>query len=127
MPTFDSYEKAQKRVQAKKRFYKHLGTYLVMGVFFFVLNFLTSPGAWWFYWPMLGWGIGVAMQYVNVFGFPGSGLGSPDWEERELEKEMRRLSPEDKRKASDMDDYLELREVEVKKEPQSNYREDDLV
>jgi hypothetical protein len=127
MPSTDSYEKAHKRVQAKKKFYKHLGTYLVMSTFFYILNMLTSPGAWWFYWPMLGWGIGIAMQYVNVFGFPGSGLGSPDWEERELEKEIRRLSPKEKRKDSDMDDYLELREVEAKKEPQANYREDDLV
>ena len=24
------------------------------------INLLSSPGHWWFYWPMLGWGIGLA-------------------------------------------------------------------
>lgn len=127
MSTTDSYEKARKRVQDKKKFYGNLGAYLVMSTFFFVLNFLTSPGNWWFYWPMLGWGIGVAMQYINVFGFPGSGIGSPDWEERELEKEMRRLPAQKQPKANEMDDHLELREVKTEKAPQPSYREDDLV
>ena len=127
MSTNDTYEKAHKRVQEKKKFYRNLGTYLVMSVFFFTLNSLTSPGNWWFYWPMLGWGIGVAMHYVNIFGFPGSGVGSPDWEEKELDKEIRRLSPKQQPKANEMDDHLELREVKTEKEPQPSYRADDLV
>lgn len=61
--------------------------YLVMGVFFFIFNFLISFGWWWFYWFMLGWGIGVVMQYVKVFGLFG-GLGSSEWENWEIEKEM---------------------------------------
>ena len=56
----DAYEKARKRVKKKKDFYSHLATYLAMGAFFLALNLLTAPGRWWFYWPMLGWGIGLA-------------------------------------------------------------------
>lgn len=46
----------------------HLSTYLVFAVFFFVLNMLTGPGDWWFYWPMLGWGLGLALHAIAVYG-----------------------------------------------------------
>ena len=50
-----------------RRFKRHLGTYLVMSLFFFVLNAVTSFGHWWFYWPMLGWGLGVALQGMEAY------------------------------------------------------------
>jgi hypothetical protein len=122
------YRLARSRVVEKKKFYNHLTTYLVMGAFFFVLNAVTSFGTWWFYWPMLGWGIGVAMQYFKVFGFPGSGLGSAEWEEREMQKQMNRLDPpRNKDKKLDMDNHLELREIKTRKEKIPSYRKDDLV
>lgn len=120
-------EQARRRVKEKKKFYTHLTTYLVMGGFFFTLNVLTSPGNWWFYWPMMGWGIGVAIQYFKVFGFPGSGLGSPEWEERELEKEMKRLNPNRKKAGLDLDSHLELRELDANPQKEASYRKDDLV
>ena len=122
------YTQARRRVKEKKRFYTHLSTYLVMGAFFFILNFLTSPGRWWFYWPMLGWGIGVAMQYVKVFGLPG-GLGSSEWENREIEKEMQKPDGPaiPTSKELDMDDHLELREVQKERKQEPIYRKDDLV
>lgn len=39
-----------------------------MCLFFFGVNAATSFGNWWFYWPILGWGLGVAMQGVSVYG-----------------------------------------------------------
>lgn len=120
-------EQARRRVKEKKKFYNNLTTYLVMGAFFFTLNMLTSPGNWWFYWPMLGWGIGVAIHYFKVFGFPGSGLGSPEWEERELDKEMKRLNPNRKKAGLDLDSHLELKELDANKQKEPSYRNDDLV
>ncbi|RME97855.1 MAG: hypothetical protein D6772_09870, partial [Bacteroidetes bacterium] len=99
---------ARKRVKAKKDFYKHLATYCVLGGFFFVLNVLTSPGRWWFYWPMLGWGIGVATHYLNTFGFPGSGAGSSEWEEKELAKERARLGMSATTKRSSQTDTVDI-------------------
>ena len=29
---------------------------------------ITSPDRFWFYWPMIGWGIGLAIHAVSVFG-----------------------------------------------------------
>ncbi len=85
------YREARKRVQAKKEFFRHLGTYFVMSVFFFMLNAVTSFGTWWFIWPMLGWGLAVLFHYVDVFGVPGVEPISKEWEEREMRREMRRM------------------------------------
>lgn len=85
------YDEARKRVKKKKDFYGHLTTYVIVGIFFFVLNMLTNPFDWWFYWPMLGWGIGLSSHYFSAFGLPGADALDDDWEEREIQREMRRL------------------------------------
>jgi hypothetical protein len=125
MQTSRDYEAARKRVAEKKKFYRHLTTYLTMSAFFITLNMMTSPGHWWFQWPMLGWGIGIVTQYFQVFGFPGSGVGSAEWEEREIQKELGRGQRPANNDRLDLDDHLELREV--KKEAKPAYRKDDLV
>ncbi len=87
------YDKARKRVKAKKDFYQHLTSYTVLSIFFFLLNAVTSFGIWWFYWPMMGWGIGLLFHYFSTFGFPGTNLEDPEWEERAVEQELRRMNP----------------------------------
>ena len=49
-------------------FYRHLGIYLVVNAALFLMDTLSSGGHW-FYWPLLGWGIGVGAHAVNVL-FP---------------------------------------------------------
>ena len=80
-----SYAEAKKIVKAKKSFYIHLSYYLFFSVFFFIINYLTSPEVWWFYWPIIGWGIGIFSHGMNVFGFFG---WNSDWEEKEIENLM---------------------------------------
>ncbi len=46
----------------------HLTVYLVMALFFFSLNLLTSPGDWWFYWPLFFWGWALIFQAVATYG-----------------------------------------------------------
>jgi hypothetical protein len=44
---------------------------------------------WWFYWPLIGWGIGLGLHAFGVFGF--SGGGGPwgrQWEERKIQEMM---------------------------------------
>ncbi len=126
----DPYKEARRRVKAKKEFYRHLTTYIIFSVFFFLLNVATGGGVWFIY-PVLGWGLGLAGHYVNVFGMPGAGPGSDEWEERELEREMRRLqgkSTESPPEPEADHDHLELRELERQREEQKRrYSEDDLV
>lgn len=75
-----AYEIASKRAAELKKYYGHLGTYLVLGLFFFILNMVTSPFQWWFYWPMLGWGIAIGIHTLKVFGF------SDEWEKRKIQE-----------------------------------------
>ncbi|ASW75320.1 histidine kinase [Chryseobacterium piperi] len=77
-----AYEKATKRVKELKSFYGNLTSYCLVIPFLLALNLLTSPGHLWFYWPMLGWGVGLAAHAATVFGI------GRDWEERKIKELM---------------------------------------
>ena len=81
----NEYQEAKKKVKEEKNFYYHLGVYIVMNSFFVILNLVTSPNHLWFYWPMLGWGLGLLLQGVRVFTTLGL---SKDWEDRRIRKHM---------------------------------------
>jgi hypothetical protein len=78
-------EQARKQAKREREFYGHLASYLICSTFFIALNLLTSPDALWFFFPMLGWGIGLASHAVSVFGLPGRGK---DWEGRRVRELM---------------------------------------
>lgn len=118
------YQKARKKVKKKKEFYSHLSTYLVMGIFFFVLNAVTSFGSWWFYWPMFGWGIGLLFHYFDAFGIPGVGEISDEWEKREIEAELRRMRGD---KHEEEPDELELKEMQKEKVEKKRWDDSELV
>ena len=62
-----AYEKAVKRVKELKGFYGNLISYCIVIPFLIIVNLITSPKYLWFYWPMLGWGIGVISHAMQVF------------------------------------------------------------
>lgn len=80
-----NYERARRRVEEEKGFYNHLFVYIAFVVFFFVLNQLTARAQWWF-WPSLGWGIGVFAHFMGAFG--KSLILGKDWEERRMKTLM---------------------------------------
>ena len=82
----EQYESARKRVKEIKEFYSHLLSYVVVNLFLMALNLLTSPDHLWFFWPMLGWGIGIAVHAMKTFNLMPF-LGK-DWEERKLKEFM---------------------------------------
>ena len=79
-----AYEKAAKRVEELKGFYGNLISYCIFIPFLIFINFQTSPKYHWFWWPMLGWGIGVISHGIKTFG-----IGT-DWEERQIRKYMQK-------------------------------------
>ncbi len=79
------YEKARKRVHAIKGFYGNLSSYVLVNLFLLILNLVTSPEHLWFYWPMLGWGLGVVFHGLKVFNFQ---LLGKDWEQRKMREFM---------------------------------------
>lgn len=126
------YREAKKRVEAKKEFYQHITVFVVMSVFFFTLNIITAPYALWFYWPIIGWGIGVLFHYFEVFGFPAIPQMSQEWEDEQIREEMMRLEERNppRRNRQDDDDYeqLELKQLKKEKSRQKpKWRDEDLV
>lgn len=77
-----AYKKAAKRVRDLKGFYGNLTSYCLVIPFLLILNLLTSPGHLWFYWPMLGWGLGLTIHAVNTFGI------GKNWEEKKIKELM---------------------------------------
>jgi hypothetical protein len=112
------YREARRRVQERAKFYKHLYTYAIInGVFFLISLFRGRP---FFPFPVaFFWGIGLVFHYLKVFGLPGSGVLSREWEDREVEKEMYKLTG--RKDGARKDEGLELREL------RKNYDESELV
>jgi hypothetical protein len=82
----ERYYQAKKRVEEMKGFYGHLISYVVVNVGLLVLNLLTSPKHLWFFWPMLGWGIGLLFHALKVFNY--SPFFNKEWEDRKIREFM---------------------------------------
>ena len=117
-----SEELARRRVKKKKGFYSHLAVYILVNLFIFLVsfpdNFINFD-----FGPALPWGIGLALHYVAVFGFPGSGILSKEWEEREYEKELQKMKGRPPLSAGKPEEGEELELKELRK----NWNDKDLV
>lgn len=80
----ETYNRAKKRVRQLRGFYIHATVYLAVNVLLIAINLSTSPGQIWFFWPLIGWGIGLAAHGLSVFGLGGF-LGA-EWEERKIKE-----------------------------------------
>ncbi|SHG72918.1 2TM domain-containing protein [Marivita hallyeonensis] len=63
----DSYEKARGRAEAKFGFYVHAFIFAAVIGVLVIINLVTSPEINWTIWPMLGWGLAVALHGARVF------------------------------------------------------------
>jgi hypothetical protein len=77
-----AYEKAARRVKEIKGFYSNLTSYCLVIPFLAAINLLTSRDYLWFFWPMIGWGIGILAHAVNTFGI------GREWEEKKIKQLM---------------------------------------
>jgi hypothetical protein len=87
----DRYKAAKSRVAQLRGFYVHLTTFIVVNAFLLVLNLLTDPDSLWFYWVLLGWGIGLVAHALQVYG--SFTIFGKDWEERKIEEYLKRDHP----------------------------------
>ena len=83
------YKQAKERVEALKGFYAHLAVYIAVNAGLFLMSMVT--GGFWFIWPLLGWGIGLAAHAVSVFII--AGRFGPGWEERKIREYMGQDTP----------------------------------
>jgi 2TM domain/Histidine kinase len=75
----NAYYRAKKRVEELKGFYSNLLSYCLVIPFLIFINYRTTSFQW-FWFPMLGWGMGLAFHAFAVFGY------GKTWEEKKLKE-----------------------------------------
>ena len=82
------YVRAVKRVEKLKEFYQNLASYCIVIPFLIFINLRFSPGFYWFWFPMFGWGIGLTFHFLEVNNY-NVFLGK-NWEEKKIEELMKK-------------------------------------
>lgn len=84
----DKYIKARKKVEELKGFYYNLISYCLVIPFLIFINFRTTWNQFhWFWFPLFGWGMGLAFHAYHVY--VNNGILGKKWEERKIEQFMR--------------------------------------
>jgi hypothetical protein len=82
----DIEARAKRRVGIKLGFYTHALIYVLVNLGLFAINTVSGKGHW-HVWPLLGWGVGLAIHgLVTFFNLRGDGI-----RERMLTNEIERL------------------------------------
>jgi len=84
--TDERRERAMQRVGELKGFYSHLSVFLLINLLLVIINYVTSPGYWWFYWVTLAWGVALLFHAAHVFG--RGKILTREWEEKKIEQYM---------------------------------------
>jgi len=92
---FERYQRAKKQVAEIKGFYIHLLWFIVGNGICIFINLKYSPEHLWFFWPLLGWGIGLLSHAAKTFNwFP---FFSKQWEEQKIKEFMEQENNEQKK------------------------------
>ena len=83
---YERYQRARKQVDDIKGFYGHLASYVLVMLVLAYINLKYIPEYLWFFWPMLGWGIGLICHALFVFNWLP--FLSKEWEERKIKAFM---------------------------------------
>ena len=90
----EKYKVAKRRVEEIKGFYAHLFAYIGVNVVLIVIDLVTGPWNWWFYWVTVFWGIGVFWHAMGVFVFHK--ITGASWEKRKIKEIMDEMDKIDK-------------------------------
>lgn len=74
-----SYLKAKERVEKLKGFYGNLISYCCVIPILIIIN-MSTGGFQWFWFPMMGWGMGVSFHAFDTFGYGKS------WEDKKIKQ-----------------------------------------
>ncbi len=81
---FEKYQKAKQQVKEQKEFYIHSFWFVAVMIFLAYINIKHTPEYLWFFWPFLGWGIGLFFHGASVFNFLP--FFTKDWEEKRIKQ-----------------------------------------
>jgi hypothetical protein len=76
-----AYQRAKDKVEQLKGFYGNLISYCIVIPVLIIINLRTSSFQW-FWFPMLGWGMGLTFHALETFGYGKS------WEDRKINELM---------------------------------------
>lgn len=79
------YSRAKEKVEALKGFYANVISYIIVIPFLAWLNYTTTDFPWIIF-PVAGWGIGIAIHAMEVYGY-NPFLGK-NWEARKIQEYM---------------------------------------
>ena len=82
----NAYLRAKEQVKKLKGFYGSLISYCFVIPFLIFINLSYSSQFQWFWFPMLGWGMGLTFQGLEVFGYGKS------WEQRKINEILNKNS-----------------------------------
>ena len=74
----ESSEEARRYVRRKRIFYTVVGVWIALSLMWFAIDMADDSSSVWFYWPMLGTGIAVAITGTVLLGI--GGLFGADWD-----------------------------------------------
>lgn len=77
-----AYQRAKDKVEQLKGFYGNLFSYCIVIPVLIIINLQSSNNFQWFWFPMLGWGMGLTFHALETFGYGKS------WEERKINELM---------------------------------------
>ncbi len=82
----NAYYRAKKRVEELRGFYGNLLAYCCVIPFLIYVNLTFMPEFQWFWFSAGGWGFGLMMHALKVFGY------GPTWEERKIQEILNKES-----------------------------------
>ncbi|MFK7049770.1 2TM domain-containing protein [Flavobacterium davisii] len=85
-----AFTKAKERVEKMKSFYGNLISYCCIIPFLILINLKTSHFNW-FWFPTVGWGMGLLFNAIEVFGY------GRNWEERKIKEFLRKEDLQNKK------------------------------
>lgn len=86
-----SYLRAKERVEKIKGFYGNLASYCIVIPILIIINLNSPHDFQWFWFPMLGWGLGVLFHAFETFGYGKS------WEEKKIQEILNKQNNNNKK------------------------------
>jgi hypothetical protein len=89
----EAHEEARRYVRRKRVFYAVLGIWVALSVMWFLIDLVDDGRLDWFFWPMIGTGVAVAIAGIALLGL--GGMFGPEWERRQIDRYVQRHRTED--------------------------------
>jgi hypothetical protein len=89
----EARQEARRYVRRKRISFMLVGVWLALSLMWFLIDILDDRDLDWFWWPMMGTGIAVAITGIVLLGV--GGLFGPEWERREIDRYLHRHRTED--------------------------------